>query len=674
MDTTEKIEKMKEFIVDECLIGINENIKKNNYFVEIDFNDLSKYDPELAEELLDEPKEITKIIDIALSNIELHTQKKIQPMFYNLPTSSLLPLSDVSDQLGKLFMFEGHVLKPTDIMVKCKSALFSCPSCGNTLTVLMPDCEWVEPTRCGCGRKGRFHVESRELIKFQRIEIQEALDIVPDKPTRLIKKKVILTEGLTRKEINAELQPGQKISVVGFLQLEELKKSKSTKKTNEYITTISANNISLIDTSWGAIKLTTKTKEKLKEMAENKDLLDEFSQSLAPTFEGYEMVRKSLILQHVGGKRIWDKNGNLEERGTIHVLLSGSPGSGKSYLLKKSLVISPLWHWTQGAGLTKAGLVACVTKDEYGGFTLDIGPLVMAHKGIMGLDEAEKMNKEDYGMLNNAMNDEQTKITKATVDQVLRTQTNILATSNPLHKVFTEDESIMRQLSPIPKDILDRFDVIWAMRENIDQDKLQTKYMARHMGGEETKQTWSNEDMQNYIAYAQRLTPLLNQHSADYFNKKFNKLIGGKTKERDDEISHRLRGNILRWVYAHSKFIGVGKENDSNEVNVTNDSINFAFELMKRSFKLLNLLSEEGFARFEDIEDIPSKKEVNKYYTVKETIKILGKSNKLISLQDLLLEINKEVEMDSDVFDEMIERLKKHSYIYEPVSGKISLR
>ena len=179
------------------------------------------------------------------------------------------------------------------------------------------------------------------------------------------------------------------------------------------------------------------------------------------------------------------------------------------------------------------------------------------------------------------MNDEQTQISKATVDQTLRTETNIIASSNPFFKKFVDSEPIIAQLKPIPKDVLDRFDIIWAMREHIDQDKLEDKYMARHLQSETIKQIWSNDEMQKYIAYAKRLIPIMNPDEAKYFSTKFKKLTGKTTD--DNEQSHRLRGNILRWTYAYSKFKGIGSENANNEIPVSKEALDFTKCMLNKS-------------------------------------------------------------------------------------------
>ncbi len=671
MDTAEQINRCKEFIEKEYLSKIKDNLRKDKEFIDIDFSDLSKFDPELANTLLDEPEETIKAVELAVTECEPEF-KNTQISFYNLPECTELPLSEISNQLDKFLTFEGHIMKPSDIFLKCKSAKFECPSCGNIINILMLGKEWKEPSKCGCGRKGKFSLLSKELIKFQRIEIQEALDYVPDKPKRLVKKKVFLPENLTRKDINEQLQPGQKVKIYGFLELEEIRTRGMLGKSNEFRTNIIANNIVPIEASWGSIKLNKNQIIKIKEMAGKKNLLEEFTQSLAPTFEGYEMLRKSLILQHIEGKRIYDENGNLEERGIILILMSGSPGTGKSYLMKKSLAISPLWNWTTGKGLTKVGLVACIVRDEYGSFTLEVGPLIMSDKGILGIDEMEKMDKSDYGMLNNAMAEEKTKITKANIDQELRARTSIIATSNPFHKKFVGEEPIIKQLAPIPRDLLDRFDVIWAMREEIDQEKIGAKYMDRHLQTEGVKQVWSNHEMRIYISYARKLNPILTKEIARYFNEKFKKLTG-KTIE-ETEQSHRLRGNIMRWAYAHTKFHGVGKEDKNKNLNVTKKAIEFAFQLTRNSFEMLDLINEEGFAKYEDVEDIPKKKEVSKFYLVKNTLKELAQDyNNIIPFDKIKEEINKEQEMDEDAIYNELEKLKRAGDVFEPRNTFYSL-
>ena len=185
------------------------------------------------------------------------------------------------------------------------------------------------------------------------------------------------------------------------------------------------------------------------------------------------------------------------------------------------------------------------------------------------------------------------------------------------------------------------------------------------LGNNNIEQIWSNDEIRNYIAYSKRLNPIIDLKIAKYFSEKFKSFIG-KTKE-DDEISHRLRGNIMRWIYAHAKFIGIGNEEGVN-INVTTESVDFAFSLMRHSFTLLNQINKEGFVKYEDMEEIPDKKEVNKYYMVKDALNSLTKEyNNIIPEEKILEKINKSLpEFTMKDFDKEIEKLRKLGDTFEP--------
>ena len=191
MDTTEQIKKFQDFIESSYLTKIHENLRKDKKFIEVDFTELSKFDIDLANELLENPEDTIRAAELAIEQLDIEDIKGIQILFYNLPKLTELPLSEISNQLNKFLTFEGHIMKPSDIFLKCKSAKFECPACGNVINILMLGKEWKEPSKCGCGRKGKFTLLDRELIKFQRIEIQEALDYVPDKPRRFYRHNIV---------------------------------------------------------------------------------------------------------------------------------------------------------------------------------------------------------------------------------------------------------------------------------------------------------------------------------------------------------------------------------------------------------------------------------------------------------------------------------------------------
>ena len=165
MNAEEQIKKFQEFIEESYKPRVLEAVSAGKSFVKMDFTDLSKFDPAIAEELLNEPEETLKAIEIACGQIDLPNDKKITIRFTNLPESTKVMIRHIrSEHLGKLFTIEGVVKQKTDVRPQVVSSKFECPSCGQVMAVLQPDQSFKEPSRCSCGRKGKFNLLQKELV------------------------------------------------------------------------------------------------------------------------------------------------------------------------------------------------------------------------------------------------------------------------------------------------------------------------------------------------------------------------------------------------------------------------------------------------------------------------------------------------------------------------------
>ena len=184
------LQKYEEFLEREYKAKLIENIRKGNNYIEIDFRKIAQFDVELSERLLDDPEESIKLIEEAAKDL-MEMEGSLQALFFNLPESTKIPLNDISDQLDKFLTFEGYIMKPSEIYLKARSAKFECPSCSNVLNVLMIGREFKEPTNCGCGRKGKFNIIGRpKYVKFQKFDLVEAMDTVPERPRKLTNKSI----------------------------------------------------------------------------------------------------------------------------------------------------------------------------------------------------------------------------------------------------------------------------------------------------------------------------------------------------------------------------------------------------------------------------------------------------------------------------------------------------
>ncbi len=158
MEVSEQIKKFQNFIDGNCKAELLENIRKEKNFLVIDFSELSKFSPELASLLLDQPEEVISAAKLAIEEFDVGdvAKKSFNIRFSNLPESQKIMIRNIrSKHIGKFFWFEGAVRQKSDVRPQVTSARFECPSCGNIINVLQLDSNFKEPTRCGCqGSRG----------------------------------------------------------------------------------------------------------------------------------------------------------------------------------------------------------------------------------------------------------------------------------------------------------------------------------------------------------------------------------------------------------------------------------------------------------------------------------------------------------------------------------------
>ena len=357
-DVVEQVEKFRDFLEQNYQNQLNEITLKGRNFLLIDFSNLLKYDHELADQLLDEPEETIKAFELTLDNFEISHFVRIR--FHNLPLNQKVKIKDIRSQdLGKFLLTEGIVRQSSDVRPQVVSAKFECPSCGNSISILQVDVKFKEPYRCTCGKKGRFRLLSKELVDAQRIVIEESPDSLEggEQPKRL---NVFLKEDLVEPIMEKKTTPGSKVRVNGIIkEIPVLLKSGSP--STKYDIMMEANFIEPLEETFEELDVNKEDEEKIIELAKNPKIYEKFVNSIAPSIYGHSDIKEALALQLFGGVRKERKDGTWN-RGDIHILLVGDPGSSKSSLLFFMSKVAPKARYVSGKSSSAAGL--CVAPDS----------------------------------------------------------------------------------------------------------------------------------------------------------------------------------------------------------------------------------------------------------------------------------------------------------------------
>src|SRR3989344_4830730 len=336
MEAAKQIELFKEFVEKIYEKKLYELVSKGAKSLLIDFKELSEFSPELSEDALDDPEETIKAAEVALSQIDMPELGVSESgflnrvRFTNIPDSQGVHIKNIrSNHLNKFVVVDGIVRQTSDVRPQVTSAKFECPSCGNTLTILQIDSKFKEPSRCSCGRRGKFRLLSKELVDAQRIIIEESPENLEggEQAKRIA---VFLKEDLVEPRMEKKTTPGTKVRIMGILREVPII-APGGGQLIRYDLMVECNYIEPIEEAFEELDLKKEDVDEIKQLAKDPLIYEKWIQSMAPSIYGHEDVKEALVLQLFGGVRKFKEDGT-KTRGDIHVLLVGDPGciSGNS--------------------------------------------------------------------------------------------------------------------------------------------------------------------------------------------------------------------------------------------------------------------------------------------------------------------------------------------------------
>ncbi|KAF8506879.1 MCM2/3/5 family-domain-containing protein [Russula emetica] len=435
----------------------------------VNVDDLRDYRRDFADGLLKQPVDFLPAFHDALLNViqRVHDIDKhdIEGKGYGIGFNGsfgdhhVSPRTLRASHLGHMISLEGIVTRCSLVRPKMLKSVHYCPDTSlfhsreyrdaTSSTSNLPPTSSVTPQTDDQGHPLQIEYGFSTFRDHQRISIQEMPERAP--AGQLPRSTdVILDDDLVDK-----CKPGDRIQLVGMYR------SVGGGATGTFKTLITGNNIVLLSSkSGGGIAQTPLTDSDIRminQVAKRKNIFELLSQSLAPSIFGHDQIKKAVLLLLLGGAEKNLPNGT-HIRGDINLLMVGDPSTAKSQMLRFVLNTAPLAIATTGRGSSGVGLTAAA------------GAMVLADRGVVCIDEFDKMSDIDRVAIHEVMEQQTVTIAKAGIHTSLNARCSVVAAANPIYGQYDVHKDPHKNIA-LPDSLLSRFDLLFVVTDDVDETK-----------------------------------------------------------------------------------------------------------------------------------------------------------------------------------------------------------
>ncbi|KAK7679870.1 MCM DNA helicase complex subunit [Cerrena zonata] len=194
-------------------------------------------------------------------------------------------------------------------------------------------------------------------------------------------------------------------------------------------------------------KLTDQDIKNINKLSKDRKIFDILSTSLAPSIYGFDYIKKAVLLMLLGGN---EKN------------------------LDNAIA-------TTGRGSSGVGLTAAVTSDkETGERRLEAGAMVLADRGIVCIDEFDKMSDTDRVAIHEVMEQQTVTIAKAGIHTSLNARCSVIAAANPVFGQYDIHKDPHKNIA-LPDSLLSRFDLLFVVTDDVQptKDRIISEHVLR---------------------------------------------------------------------------------------------------------------------------------------------------------------------------------------------------
>jgi len=421
------------------------------------------------------------------------------------------------------------------------------------------------PTEDADGNKLEVEFGYCEFIDHQIITVQERPESAP---TGQMPRSC---DVIADRDLADVCKPGDRVKIYGVYRV--LTNRVQGVASGIYRAVLVANSI---EVSAQAVQYTITPTDvaNIKTVASRPDIVDLLGRSLAPSICGHEMIKKALVLMLVGGNEC-----NLQDgthiRGDVNVLMVGDPSTAKSQLLRHVMNIAPLAVHTTGRGSSGVGLTASVSSDpETGERKLEAGAMVIADRGVVCIDEFDKMDEIDRVSIHEALEQQTVTISKAGIHATLNARCSVVAAANPIWGTYNTNKSAMENIG-LPDSLISRFDLLFIVLDHHDpliDSKIADHVLRSHKWRGQVTESGNGVFVQpdsllhgstdvdyltigfikKYISHVKQIQPELQQEAIDQLVQEWSDLRAIATR-KTQPITPRTFETLIRLSTASAK-------------------------------------------------------------------------------------------------------------------------
>lgn len=187
----------------------------------IDYADLEEFDPDIADDYLNQPDQMRPYAEEALSRIENPANVSLSEArvrLHNLPDMPVDPgtIRAQDNVIGRLVTVRGYVQEASDATPTITQAAFECQRCGTLTRIPQRSDELQEPHQCqGCERQGPFRI-NYDQSEFENKQTLTVVPVPEAAPTTDGELEVVLEDDLA-----GAVAQGDRVEVAGVVEADQ---------------------------------------------------------------------------------------------------------------------------------------------------------------------------------------------------------------------------------------------------------------------------------------------------------------------------------------------------------------------------------------------------------------------------------------------------------------------